>query len=202
MKRIRIVISIGLLIVATSCSRDYKKITQGVEVSVSANGNTFPLQVQFISDDIIKIVNAGNADSSLIISDYKKNVHVDIQKLGDTVVLNSSKLVVKISITNGQVMIYNLQGELLLNQQTYDSEDSSSSVIHFVKQFDDERLFGLGQHQKGSYEVTDDYIDLFQSNMEAVSPFVLSNKGYALLFDDYSQAQFGNLNRKPVNINA
>jgi alpha-D-xyloside xylohydrolase len=50
------------------------------------------------------------------------------------------------------------------------------------KAYDDERIYGLGQHQHGRLNQKGCIIDLFQVNTEVSIPFLLSNRGYGLLW--------------------
>ena len=57
---------------------------------------------------------------------------------------------------------------------------------------DDEAFYGLGQHQSEELNMKGKNEDLFQYNTKISVPFVLSNKGYGLLWDSYSYCRFGN----------
>ena len=57
---------------------------------------------------------------------------------------------------------------------------------------DDEAFYGLGQHQSEELNMKGRNEDLFQYNTKVSIPFVLSNKGYGLLWDSYSYCRFGN----------
>ena len=49
--------------------------------------------------------------------------------------------------------------------------------------YSDERIFGLGQHQHGRFNQKGLVLDLVQRNAEVSIPFVLSNRGYGLLWN-------------------
>ena len=57
---------------------------------------------------------------------------------------------------------------------------------------EDEAFYGLGQHQSEEFNMKGKNEDLFQYNTKVSVPFVLSNKGYGLLWDAYSYCRFGN----------
>ena len=57
---------------------------------------------------------------------------------------------------------------------------------------EDEAFYGLGQHQSEEFNMKGKNEDLFQYNTKVSIPFVLSNKGYGLLWDSYSYCRFGN----------
>ena len=57
---------------------------------------------------------------------------------------------------------------------------------------DDEAFYGLGQHQSEEFNMKGKNEDLFQYNTKVSIPFVLSTKGYGILWDAYSYCRFGN----------
>ncbi len=50
--------------------------------------------------------------------------------------------------------------------------------------YDDERLYGLGQHQHGKLDQKGCVVDLVQRNTEVSIPFLLSSRGYGLLWNN------------------
>jgi alpha-D-xyloside xylohydrolase len=50
--------------------------------------------------------------------------------------------------------------------------------------YDDERLYGLGQHQHGLLDQKGCVIDLVQINTESTIPFLLSSRGYGFLWNN------------------
>lgn len=55
---------------------------------------------------------------------------------------------------------------------------------------DDEALYGLGSHEEGVFNLRGTHQYLYQQNMKAVVPVLVSTKGYGLLFDSYSLMKF------------
>ena len=55
----------------------------------------------------------------------------------------------------------------------------------------DEALYGLGQHQQGIMNYKNSNITLYQNNTEVFIPFLVSNKNYGILWDNYSITDFG-----------
>lgn len=54
----------------------------------------------------------------------------------------------------------------------------------------DEALFGLGSHEEGNGNLRGKYVQLYQQNMKAVVPHLVSTKGYGLLLDCASLMTF------------
>ncbi|MBR3387373.1 MAG: DUF5110 domain-containing protein [Bacteroidales bacterium] len=59
---------------------------------------------------------------------------------------------------------------------------------------EDEAFYGLGQQQTGEFDHKGLNEELYQYNTKISIPFVVSSKGYGLLFDAYSLSRWGNPN--------
>jgi alpha-D-xyloside xylohydrolase len=57
----------------------------------------------------------------------------------------------------------------------------------------DESLYGLGQHQHGLLDIKDTDLELRQYNTEVFIPFLVSSRGYGILWDNTSYSRFGDL---------
>lgn len=53
-----------------------------------------------------------------------------------------------------------------------------------------EALYGLGQYQTGVVDYKRDTVLLLQANREIVNPYLVSTRGYGLLWDNYSASEF------------
>ena len=58
----------------------------------------------------------------------------------------------------------------------------------------DEAFYGLGQQQTGEFDHKGLNEELYQYNTKISIPFIVSSKGYGLLFDAYSLSRWGNPN--------
>ena len=61
------------------------------------------------------------------------------------------------------------------------------------KSQEDESLYGLGQMQLGVVDIKGYDLDLWQHNTNVVVPFLVSSKGYGILWDNTSFTRFGDL---------
>jgi alpha-glucosidase (family GH31 glycosyl hydrolase) len=64
---------------------------------------------------------------------------------------------------------------------------------------DDESLYGLGQHQQGLLDIKGYDLDFHPYNTEVFVPFLVSSRGYGILWDNASFARFGDL-RTPAPV--
>lgn len=58
----------------------------------------------------------------------------------------------------------------------------------------EEALYGLGQYQDGVMNYRGRSVLLLQANMDIVNPFLVSTRGYGILWDNYSSTQFEDTN--------
>jgi len=74
-------------------------------------------------------------------------------------------------------------GAQILDRQAYHTK------LEFEWQ-DDEALYGLGSHEEGMMNLRGKHQYLYQQNMKAVVPVILSTRGYGILVDSYSYTSF------------
>jgi alpha-D-xyloside xylohydrolase len=78
------------------------------------------------------------------------------------------------------------------------------STFHVQAEFEPspgEALYGLGAHQNGLMDYAGRDVDMYQLNTVDVVPFLVSSRGYGLLWDNTSHTRFGDT-REPVPVPA
>lgn len=178
-------------------NQSYKKLADGVEMVVP-NGS---LKIKVCTDNIIQ-VNYTNAstipagDTVMVNKSWNPSPSFTVSDAGDTLRISTNALLVKISKTSFLISYYDLTGKLILAEAskiirpvTVLSTKTNTCIASFFSPIN-EGLYGLGQHQqkimnyKGRTEVLD------QQNKEIALPFLLSTRGYGLLWDNYSYTSF------------
>ncbi len=165
------------------------------------------LCVKVLDENIIRVIsspdNTFSKRESLIIE--KKNwkpFKWTIQKDKNFIKLITQKLIVKIDTSNGKISFYDKNQKLLLNETTNDSKIFTAANVmgedtyHIQQIFDspdDEAFYGLGAHQNGIMNYKGHDVDLWQYNIVDVIPFLISNKNYGILWDNYSRTKFGDI---------
>lgn len=74
-----------------------------------------------------------------------------------------------------------------INYPARDYRSLKSNLYHITQQFESdqqERIFGLGQHQNGILNQKGCVIDLVQRNTQVSIPFLVSDKGYGFLWNN------------------
>jgi alpha-D-xyloside xylohydrolase len=99
---------------------------------------------------------------------------------GDWLWLRSASL--NVSVTRaGQIAFHNAAGKLLFGEQRHGQAFTLDPPT---------ALYGLGQYRGGAMNWRGRSVRMIQSNTEVVVPFLLSNRGWGLLWDNPSATQF------------
>jgi alpha-D-xyloside xylohydrolase len=111
------------------------------------------------------------------------------------VTLTTSALKVSFSLTHGNITYGDLAGASLLREggsipRTYEpAEVNDEQTYHVTDRFSPdatEGLYGLGQHQNGMFNYRGATVELGQNNTDVAIPFLVSSKGYAILWNTAS----------------
>lgn len=174
----------------------------------SASGVTFhnssgAMLVGVCSDRVIHVVVSPTADIP------ESNVPTVVRRCGitpfkvsstaDSVTITTASLEVEIDRESLAIKFNNHDGRLALGERSAGGrlmrpiEVGSVSAYEVRQDFDlspDEALYGLGQHQEGFLNVRDIPLELLQANTNIAIPFVVSTKGYGLLWNDPALTDF------------
>jgi len=202
-----VILSIFLMIACSSAG--YQKMPDGVLIKPEKTTKTDAglIKIQVCADDIIRITAAPGKEFSnrpSLIVDKTEWTPVDWQltENGDTIVITTAKLLAKVSKSSGTVAFFKKNGELLLSERTKGGKIITPAVVmgentyHIQQLFDspqDEAFYGLGQHQNGVMNYKGHDVDLWQYNIVAAVPFLVSNQHYGILWDNNSRTKFGDV---------
>ncbi len=116
-------------------------------------------------------------------------------KTGDAATLETAELKVELSLIRGNITFHRLTGESLLSEggsipRSYEPvELNGAHTYHVTDRFSPdavEGLYGLGQHQNGMFNYRGATVELGQNNTDVAIPFLVSSKGYAVLWNTAS----------------
>jgi len=116
-------------------------------------------------------------------------------------ILATAKLRVIVDRETGAVSFADSAGHSLLSEAP-GSRMLEPAIVQGEKTFHiqqeweaqkDESLYGLGQMQLGIVDIKGYDLDLWQHNTNVVVPFLVSSKGYGILWDNTSFTRFGDL---------
>ena len=115
--------------------------------------------------------------------------------------LITTKLKARVNLTTGTITFLDSNGRTILAEQgngrsITPAEVQGEKTFHVRQQWQlnpDESLYGLGQRQMGMLDIKGYDLDLWQHNTHVVIPFLVSSRGYGLLWDNTSFTRFGDL---------
>ena len=185
-------------LLVSACSEDDVRV-KGNSVTVCRNGNTIRLQV--ISPDIIRVSSAPGESitdrKSLVVVPQRGVTDFDVALNGDSLIVTTSELKALVC-PDGSLSFFDQDGKLLagggrmsFKPTSVEGKDAFSVRTMFTSS-DDESFYGLGQQQSGEFDHKGRSEELYQYNTKVSVPFVVSTKGYGILFDAYSLSRWGN----------
>ncbi len=199
MKKILYLISVFLAFWMAGCSpHGYEKTQYGLKITVDSTD----IEIQFFSPKIARILKSKTGFSyekkSLTVIKEAKMVPLEIKKIGDLLTLSTGEMNVLVNKTTGAVRFEDATGNLLLaekaNGSTFTSTlDLNAATFEVKQEFQletDEVIYGLGQLQERRMSQRNQTVRLIQDNKKTVIPFIQSNKGYGLFWDNYSPTIF------------
>ena len=189
---------------ATAQNTTFEKADHGVIV-YSANNNlnsTRAVQLEVVSDKIIHVIESPElplqSDTSLMVIPQNFGVKYSVNSSANDITVSTSMIRAIVSKKSGLVTFKDLEGKDLLSEDdnvksftpvAIDAGRSWQIQRSFIAT-GDAAFYGLGQHQQGTMNYRGNVITLLQNNTEVAIPFLVSNKNYGLLWDNYSISKF------------
>jgi alpha-D-xyloside xylohydrolase len=189
-----------------SCgSKGYKKLEDGVLVFVKDTSGIQTVKVQVVNEWIIHIQSDPGktirAHESLMIADHPAvQTKWDLEESDTSITIATARLRVRILKKTGELAFLNNDGSDLLIEKSGGGKYFSALELEGKSYFtirqifespDDEAFYGLGQHQHDLMNYKGKDVDLYQHNIVSVVPFLVSNRNYGILWDNYSHSKFG-----------
>ena len=185
-------------LLVSACSEGDVRV-KGNSVTVCRNGNTIRLQV--ISPDIIRVSAAPGESitdrNSLVVVPQRGETDFNVALNGDSLIVTTAELQALVC-PDGSLSFFDHDGKLLagggrmsFKPTSVEGKDAFSVRTMFASS-DDESFYGLGQQQSGEFDHKGRSEELYQYNTKVSVPFVVSTKGYGILFDAYSLSRWGN----------
>ena len=173
------------------------------------------LEVRVCRDDVVRVVDAAPgpffARQSLVtVAGACQPTGFDVKAGPGGLELVTKRLVARIALPSGVVTFLDPNGRVLLAEKAGGGRSivparvMEEATFHVQAEFEPspgEALYGLGAHQNGLMNYAGRDVDLYQLNTVDVVPFLVSSRGYGLLWDNTSHAKFGDL-REPVHVPA
>ncbi|MGF6925659.1 alpha-D-xyloside xylohydrolase [Chitinophaga sp. W2I13] len=187
----------------------YITLPDGVIVFTDSllTGSTYAVKLEVVSDDIIRVMAAPGkeivAGISLVTVYHKKpGLTWDFIPSKENLTLKTKKLIVTVDRKTGAVTFTDLAGKKILSEKQPFGRDFQSAIFDGKRYYaitqtfqtaDGDAWYGLGQHQDGIMNYRGQQVTFFQNNTEVAIPFMISNKNYGILWDNYSLTRAGDI---------
>ena len=205
-----IIILLAPISILLSCvSESYQKIENGVIVTLPESGNSMPHQVKIevINQDIIRVSASPESlfperKSLIILDQVEGNSSFTLTESDEFIEIATGNLKAIVSLENGTLQFTDPEGNALLQEVAQGGKTFSPIRVDqwdgysFQQQFEspaEEAFFGLGQHQSDQWNYKGKNESLYQYNTKVSIPFIVSNKNYGILWDNYSLTKFGDV---------
>ncbi len=196
---------LALWMLASCSSSGYRKTENGVIVSLNASdrGAARMVRVEVMGEQLMHVSatpeKVWSDAQSLVVVGQPDATPFTVGEEGDEVTLATARLTARIDRTTGRVRFCRPDGTEILREgfrQFVPIEVEGKQGYQVSQRFasvgDEEALYGLGQHQADEFNYKGKNEELFQYNTKVSVPFIVSNKGYGVLWDSYSLVRFGN----------
>lgn len=197
-KGIILTLLLGISILCSSYTSGSYKDT-GKEVTINLTGgklcliplNENTVRVQFNLQDSIAleelIYTENVATPKYTIAETNEQITLTLERL--SVIFNKSKEALTFKDQNGRVLLQEKAGGRFMENSTVQGTTTHKVEQQFLSP-KDEYLYGTGQFQDGYLNIRGLSRRLTQVNTQIAIPFVLSNKGYGLLWNNYGLTDF------------
>ncbi|MDP4223386.1 MAG: glycoside hydrolase family 31 protein [Bacteroidota bacterium] len=199
---------IGASILWLACSRTvWEKNDSGVTIRLKSKDASIPRQmkIEVVNNDIIHIIatpekNFSKEKSLCVVERTNDNTPFEAKQEINSVVVSTEKVKVKVSLETGEVAFYDKNDNIILKEKrgggkSFEPLNVEGTPGYSTRQIfespDDEAFYGLGQHQSDEFNYKGLNENLYQYNTKVSVPFLISNRNYGLLWDNYSFTKFG-----------
>ena len=199
---------IALSLMSLTCySQQYDITNDGVVVKINNDDSlqSQKIRLQVINPQIIRVSatvdNQFSEEGSLIVDpSLTFNPQFSVSDDDEVINLRTDSLMLSISMSTGEISFYDSNRTLLLRENAGSGKYFAPIEVEGTKGYtvqqvfespSDEAFYGLGQHQSDEFNYKGKNEVLFQYNTKVSIPFVVSNKNYGIIWDNYSLSKFG-----------
>jgi alpha-D-xyloside xylohydrolase len=177
-----------------------QRVADGVVVRFSES----LLKLEVCAADVVRVAYAKNESffvrKSLAAQPKKcEGAPFDFVQAGGAATLSTAKLKARVDLASGRVAFLDASGAPILEEsgRTLMPATVMGENTQHVRQewapADGEALYGLGENQIGLLDIKGYDLDLWQHNGTIVIPFLVSSRGWGVLWDNTSFTRFGDL---------
>lgn len=209
MKHIFILFAAAISIILSGCSTSsYQKTKDGIIVKINKTEKTekFYLRLKVINDNIIHVSATpepvfSKEKSLIVVPELRTSQEFIVAEDSACIILSTKRLDVNVNKTTGELDFIDKNGNSVLRENKGGGKSFTPIEVEGTKGYTIQQVFespayesfyGLGQHQSDEFNYKSKNESLFQYNTKVSVPFVVSNRNYGILWDNYSLSRFGN----------
>ena len=206
---LRLILSLAPIAAAIQlCAQVPAEPPQKVDDGVLFHVGGSLLKLEICADNIIRVAYAKDPSffaRKTLAAGVRQDVHTQwsFKTENDEAVLATDKLQAQVNLASGVVAFFDAAGHPILAEgkagRTVEPAIVQGEPTFHVRQEwqanPDEGLFGLGQQQLGLMNIKGYDLNLWQHNGTVDIPFLVSSRGYGILWDNTSYTRFGDLSQ-------
>ncbi|HET9826036.1 MAG TPA: alpha-xylosidase, partial [Chitinophagaceae bacterium] len=174
-----------------------EKLDDGVLIHLKGT-SAKAIRLQIVSDRIVHVITSPldpiQKDTSLMVVASPAKPRWSVKTSGEQTLLSTGLIRVYVHLSSGAIRFTDLDDHSILQQEQSPSlfkpvtidAGSSWQIKQTFLASPGEAFYGLGQHQQGIMNYKGEVVQLLQTNTEVAVPFLVSNKNYGILWDNYS----------------
>ena len=199
MRRFTLITALMVLISATAISAP-KLGKDECNAQFTQNGVT--TELTFYTSAIVRVLkypeNNKKEKYSMAVIREPQSVKIKKSETNSEISFTTQELIVTIDKNSGSINYSRPSGSLLIKEKSGTTlfqakEDIGQPTFQVAQTFEleaDEDIYGLGQQQRGAWSQRGQEYYLFNNNMHICIPYIYSEKGYGLYWDNYSPTTF------------
>lgn len=202
--------AIAITLSSGSCNREqYDRIDDGLVVRLDA-ASDYPgqaIRLKVINDQIIRVTAIPRGEfpgrpGLMAVTPSGHRPEFTIEKADGYLTLSTPRISAEVSLKTGRIAFTASDGTPLLTEQEeggriFSPVMAAGETGYTIRQQwegePDEALYGLGANQASLMNLRGKDADLFQYNTVSAVPFLLSNRNYGILWDNYSRTRYGDI---------
>lgn len=178
----------------------FEKTARGVVVR-PADAQAADVRVEVVREGILRVTADPDGDfartPSLMRVDAGAPPAFTVERADDSVKLATQGISAEVSLADGRVRFFDAAGKPLLSERArsfvpakFEGKDYLSVRQRF-ESADDEAFYGTGLHQQGWMNLKGRDVELLQHNIDKAIPYLMSTRGYGILWDNNSITRYG-----------
>lgn len=208
MKNFKYSLCIFVCLSLFSCTKQsYEKTQDGIIVNLpkKQSADVGKVRLQVINDKVVRVSatpekNFSKEKSLIIVPQTEKQIPFSVEESEQQLTLKTAALQVSVNLNTGEVLFADENGNAILRENAGGGKTFTPVTVEGTKAYamrqvfespNDEAFYGLGQHQADEFNYKGKNETLLQYNTKVSVPFILSNKNYGILWDNYSLSRFG-----------